>query len=97
MDREDERVAARVVVEDRLDRRVRQDPAVPVEVAVDANGRKGGRQRARGHHVADGKRHVAAVEIAHFAGAHFRRADGEARRCTCAIKREVDEFVERLL
>ena len=35
---EDERVSARKVVENRLDRRVRQDPAVPVQIILDAYG-----------------------------------------------------------
>ena len=66
---------ARVVVEHRLDRRVRQDAAVPIELAVDAHGGEGRRQRARGHDVADVERHVAAVEVAHLAGADVGGAD----------------------
>ena len=77
VDREHERVLPRVVVEHRLDRGVRQDAAIPVELAVDAHGREGRRQRARGHHVADVERHVAAVEVAHLAGADIGGPDGQ--------------------
>ena len=68
------------VVEHRLDRRVRQDAAVPIELAVDADRRKGRRQRAGRHHVADAERHFAAVEIAHLGGPHVGGADRQPRR-----------------
>ena len=48
---EDQRIAPRIVVEDRLGRRIGENSAVPIELAVDANGRKGRRQRARRHDV----------------------------------------------
>src|SRR5258708_34346251 len=44
--RENQGVATRVVVEDCLGRRVGENSAVPLEVAIDANGWKGRRQRA---------------------------------------------------
>src|SRR5438046_9748408 len=56
VDAEDHRVATRVVVEHRLDRRVRVDAAVPVGLAVDGDRGEGGRQRAGGHHVLEGER-----------------------------------------
>ena len=43
IDREDQRVAARLVVEHRLDGRVRIDAAVPVRLAIDAHGAEGRR------------------------------------------------------
>jgi hypothetical protein len=43
--RKDQRIAPRVVVENRFGRRVRENAAVPVEVAVDA--RRGERRRQR--------------------------------------------------
>ena len=79
MDGEDQRVLARIVVEDRLGRRVGEDAAVPVELAVDAHRRKRRRQRAGRHHVLDVDRHVAAVEVVHRAGAHMGGADGQPR------------------
>src|SRR5260370_40021857 len=44
--RENQGVATRVVVEDCLGRRVGENSAVPIELAIDANGWKGRRQRA---------------------------------------------------
>src|SRR5262245_2518201 len=43
---EDEGAMTRVVVEDRLGRRVGENSAVPIELAIDAYGRKGRRQCA---------------------------------------------------
>src|SRR4051812_2521577 len=48
---EHQRVAARVIVEYRLDRRVGEDAAIPIELAVDADRGEGGRQGARRHDV----------------------------------------------
>ena len=76
---EDQRVAARVVVEDALGRRVGEDAAVPIELAVDAHGRERRRQRARRHDVAGVELHLAAVEVVHHARAHMRRADRQPR------------------
>ena len=93
---EDQRVAARVVVEDHLGRRVGEDAAVPVELAVDAHGRERRRQRARRHDVLDADLHVAAVEVAHLAGAHVRGADGQPR-LAAVDEREIDQLGQRLL
>ena len=92
---EDQRVAARVVVEDHLGRRVGEDAAVPVELAVDAHCREGRRQGARRHDVLDAERHVAAVEVLHLARAHVRGADRQAGPAA-VDEREVDELGERL-
>ena len=53
--------------------------AVPVKLSVDADRRERRRQCARRHDVLDRERHVAAVEIAHRAGAHLRSAHLEPR------------------
>ena len=91
MHREDQRVLARIVVEDRLGRRVGEDAAVPVELAVDAHRRKRRRQRAGRHDVLDADLAVAAVEVSHLAGAHMRGADGEPRLAR-VDQREVDQL-----
>ena len=43
---EDQRVPPRVIVEDPLGRRVGENAAVPIKLAVDAHGGEGRRQRA---------------------------------------------------
>ena len=96
MDGEDQRVAARSIVENRLDRRVRENPAVPVKIAIDAHGRESRRQRARRHYVTNGEGHVPAVEIAHLARADLGRPDGQSGRGPCD-EREIDELGQRLL
>ena len=45
MNGEDQRVAARIILEDRLGRRVGENSTVPIELAVDADGRERRRQR----------------------------------------------------
>ena len=94
VDREDQAIAARIVVEHDLDRRVRKNPAVPIKLAVDADRRESWRKRAGGHDVVERERHVARVEIAHLRGAHARRADGEPGRAMIELI-EVDELLER--
>ena len=74
-----ERIASRALVEHDLDRRVRVDAAVPIVLAVDPDRRKGRRQCAGRHDMRRREIHLAAVEIAHLAGAHVDRSDGEAR------------------
>ncbi len=96
MHREDQRVLARIVVEDRLGRRVGENAAVPIELAVDAHGRKRRRQRTGRHDVLDADLGFAAVEVTHLAGAHVRGADREPRLAV-VDQREVDQFVQRLL
>src|SRR5262249_8156484 len=63
-------------------RRVGENPAIPIELAIDADRRKGGRQRARRHDMPDRDGGLAAVEVAHLARAHMRGADGEPRGAT---------------
>src|SRR5262245_22911569 len=58
MNCEDERAAARIVIEDHLGRRVRQDSAVPIELTVNADSRKGWRQRAGCQDMLDPNFHV---------------------------------------
>ena len=83
-----------LIVEDALGRRVGEDAAVPIELAVDAHGGEGRRQRARRHDVRRRELHLRRVEIMHHAGAHMRGADGEPR--VAAIdEREVDELFQR--
>ena len=79
VDREDERITPRVVVEHRLDRRVGVQAAIPVRHAVDAHRRERRRQRARGHDMLDAEGLFTAVEVAHLAAAHVDRADRKAR------------------
>jgi hypothetical protein len=70
-------------------------PPSPVRIAVDAHGRKRGRQRAGGEHVVEVHRLVAAVEVAHLAVADVDGADGEPR-VTRRDAREVDEVGQRV-
>src|SRR5690349_3157479 len=60
---EDERAAARIIIEDNLGRRVRQDSAVPIEFTVDADSRKGRRQSAGCQDMLYPNFHVATVKI----------------------------------
>ena len=93
---EDQRVLARVVVEHRFGRRVRQHAAVPVELAFDPHRRKGRRQRARCQDVLDRKCATEAVEIAHLAGPHMGGTNREPR--AAAIDQiEIDELKKCLL
>ena len=79
VDGEDQRVPARVVVKHHLGRRVGEDAAVPVQLAVDAHGGKCRRQRTGRHDVLHVQLAAAAVEIRHLAGAHVRGPDRQAR------------------
>src|SRR5258708_2147621 len=90
-----EDIPGRNVFEDHLGRRVRENSAVPVKLAIDAHSRKCRRQRTRRHDVFGAKRNVAAIEIPHHAGTHMRGADGQPRRMA-VDQREVDELAERL-
>src|SRR5271163_2977404 len=96
VDGEDERVPPRVVVEHHFRRRVGENAAVPVEFAIDANGRKRWRQGARGHDMPDAERPIPAVEIAHLAGPYVRGADRQAR-LSSIDQIEVDDLGERAL
>jgi hypothetical protein len=95
MDREDQGIAAGIVVEDHLGRRVGEDAAVPIKFAVDAHCRKGRRQGAGGEDVLDANGHVAAIEIAHAASADMGGTDGQAR-LAMVDELEIDEVEQRL-
>jgi hypothetical protein len=77
--REDQRVAAGIAVEDRLGRRIGENAAVPVELAIDAHCWKRRRQCTRRRNVLDLDLGISAVEIAHHAGADVSGADHQAR------------------
>jgi hypothetical protein len=92
---EDQRVAARIVVEYRLGRRVRENATVPVELAVDADRRKRRRQRARGQDVLGLDLGLATIEVVHHAGPHMGGADHQAR-LVAVDESEIDELGKRL-
>src|SRR6202040_1067077 len=71
------------VVEDDLGGRVGEDPAVPIELAVDADGREGRRQCAGRHDVLNVDLAVTAVEVSHPGGAHMSKLTMRARSSTC--------------
>ena len=73
-----ERVLARALLDHPLQRRVRDEAAVPVEFAFDLHRRKAGRQRSARHHVLGPDRVRGVIEIDEIAGAHVHGADAEA-------------------
>ena len=81
--------------EQMLQRRVRDDAAVPEMVGADPDHRQGRRQRAAGHHVLRLDLLVAIVEIDEVAGQHV---DGADRKADLALvdDGEVDELEQRL-
>jgi hypothetical protein len=87
------RESLRIIVEHHFGRRVGENAAVPVQLAVDARGRKCRRKRAGGHDMLHVQLAAAAVEIRHLAGAHVRRRDREARP-SAVDQLEVDELGE---
>ena len=93
---EDQGVSARIVVEHRFGRRVRQDTAVPIQLAVDPDGGERRRQRAGRHDVFDAEDAVAAVEISHLAGADMGGTDRQPRPAT-VHQIEIDELGQGLL
>ena len=93
---EHQRIAPGIVVEHRLHRRVRQDAAIPVELAIDADGRERRRQRAGRHDMAGARAACPAVEVAHLAGAHIGGADCQAGRASVDPV-EIDQLVQRRL
>ncbi len=78
VDLEGERVGARAGVEHPLQRRVRDDAAVPVELAVDLGRREARRQRAAGDHVLRADLVGGVVEVDEVAGPDVGGADAEA-------------------
>jgi hypothetical protein len=96
MNREDQRVPARIVVKYGFRRCIGQDSAVPIKLAIDAHRRKGRRQRTRGHEMLYCDGSLSTVEIAHPASANVSSADRQA--WSAAIdKIEVYEFLKGAL
>ena len=89
MHRDHQAGAAGNVVEHRLNRGVGKNASVRVELVADPDRRECRRQRARCHNMAKVERHVPAVKILHFAGAHV---GGPARRAI-AEKFGMTDFV----
>src|SRR5258707_14307310 len=94
VDAKDEGVETGIILKDRFGWTIRQDAAVPIILVVDADGRKGRRQRRACHDVLYRKWHLAGVEIVHFASAHICCTDREPGR-TGIEKGEIDELRER--
>ena len=96
MHREDQRILARIVVEHRFGRRVGQNAAIPIQLAVDPDSGERRRQRAGRHDVLDAEFAITAVEIPHLAGADMGGADGQPRPAT-VDQIEIDQFGQGLL
>jgi hypothetical protein len=77
-----QRTAARVIIEHRLHRRVRQNTAIPIELTVNADGREGRWQRAGRHDMTHIEFRVAAVEIAHLRGTNVRCSHRQSAHTT---------------
>src|SRR5258708_38526710 len=92
----DQRVPARVVVKHDFGRSVRENAAVPVELAIDTDSRKGRRQSARSKNMPYRNVRRPAVEIAHLAGAHMSGPDREPRSIAIDAL-EIDKLQQRLL
>jgi hypothetical protein len=71
---------ARIVVKNGFGRRVGKNSAIPIELAVDADGREGRRQRAARHDVLDGVRRR--VEIDEITRPDVDGADTQAGRAS---------------
>jgi hypothetical protein len=82
------------VVEDDLGGRVGEDPAVPIELAVDADSREGRRQCAGRYDVLNADLAVTAVEVSHPAGAHMSGTDGKPGPVSVEDG-EIDELEKR--
>ena len=91
-----QRVLARALLNDPLQRRVRDEASVPVELALDLDRRKAGRKRSARHHVLGSDRMRFVVEVDEIAGAHVHRADAEAHLAGIDPV-EVDKPLERAL
>src|SRR5215475_3561418 len=90
IDRQDQGVATRMVVEDDLDRCIGVEAAVPIGLAIDVNGRKPRRQSARRHHMLQADWPVAAVEVVHFAGTDVHSTDSQTNVARASL--EFDQF-----
>ena len=80
VDLEDHEVAPALLVEDVLQRRVRDEAAVPVGLALDLDRREARRQGAGGHDVLRADPVAPGVEVGEVAGADVDGADAEAGR-----------------
>src|SRR5271165_6558932 len=78
VDLEGQTASARIVIENVLQGRVRDEPAVPVVLAVDLNGRKTRRQRTARHDVLGSNGDFLAVKIGKAAGPHVYRPHAES-------------------
>ena len=84
-----------MIIENALGRRIGENAAVPIEFAVDAHGREGRRQSARGHDVVRRQLHLLGIEIMHHARAHMRCP--HSKPWSALIDEgEIDELIERL-
>ena len=86
----------RLVLQHPLQRRVGDQPAVPVMLALDLHRRKAGRQGAAGHHVLRPDHVHLCIEIAEISGADIDRADAEAHFAGIDAV-EIDEPLQRRL
>jgi hypothetical protein len=89
-------VAARLRVDHPLQRRVRDETAVPVMFALDLDRGETGRQRAARHHVFGPDGMCRAVKIGEITGSEIDRAGAEAG-CAAIETIEVDESLQRAL
>ena len=95
VDLEDAHVLARAAaLEHIFERRVGNQPAVPIGLAVDLDGRETRRQRAARHHMLRTDPLLGRVEIFHVAGQHLHRADAQADLARVQ-QVEIDKLHER--
>jgi hypothetical protein len=79
-----------------LQRSVRDEASIPVEFALDLDGRKAGRKRSACHHVLGSDRMRFIVEIDEIASAHVHCADAQAHLARIDAV-EIDQPLERAL
>ena len=79
-----------------FERRVGDEPAVPIGLVVDLDGREAGRKRAACHDVLGSDELLGRVEILHVAGDHLNRADAQPHRAGIE-EIEIDKLEQRLL
>src|SRR5260221_535641 len=95
VDLHDQGIDARRIVHHVPQRRVGDDAAVPVVLAVDHHGRKTRRQRAARHDVLGAELAFAVIEIDRIAGVHVDRADAQAHVLLAVQEIEIDQLAER--
>ena len=96
IDLEDAHVLARAaMLEHVLERRVGDDPAVPIRLAVDLDRREARRERAARHDMVGADRLRLRVEILQIAGQHLHGADAQAH--VARVEQvEIDKLDQRL-